>query len=189
MAEEVTGEAWEDMIRARLFEPLGMTSAGFGPPGNRDSEGLDEPWGHRENHGRLEPVWLDNAPCMGPAATVHCSVPDWARFAALHLRAAEGKPRLLKASTFRALHTPPPGCDYAGGWTVVERSWAGGLTLSHGGSNTYWYATIWIAPARDFATLVATNLGPEPAQTACEETTQELIKLAGNLRTQRSARR
>ncbi|MGC8643871.1 MAG: serine hydrolase domain-containing protein, partial [Isosphaeraceae bacterium] len=178
MAEEATGQSWEKLMQDRLFRPLGMTTAGFGPPGRRDSGRVDQPWGHRENHGHIEPVWQDNAPCLGPAGTVHCSLPDWAKFVALHLRAAEGKPRLLKAATFRTLHTPPAGFEYAGGWGVVQRPWAGGIALSHSGSNTFWYATVWIAPARDFATLVATNQGPAPADTACDKTSQELIKFA-----------
>ena len=84
---------------------------------------------------------------------------DWAQFAILHLQAAQGKPRLLKAETFETLQTPPPGSEYAGGWMVVDRPWAGGRALTHSGSNTMWYATIWIAPKRDFAVLVATNAG------------------------------
>ncbi len=140
MAEEVTGQSWEELMQQRLFEPLGMKSAGFGPPGQSSSSRIDQPWGHRDNHGRLEAVQGDNAPCMGPAGTVHCSVPDWGKFASLHLRAAEGKPRLLKPETFRTLHTPPPGSEYAGGWLVLERPWAHGVALNHNGSNTYWYA-------------------------------------------------
>jgi CubicO group peptidase (beta-lactamase class C family) len=126
---------------------------------------------------------------MGPAVTVHCSVPDWGKFAALHLRGAEGKGRLLKRQTFRTLHTPPPGCEYAGGWYVVERSWAGGWTLSHSGSNTYWYATIWIVPVLDFATLVATNQAGSAAAAACEDATEQLIRYATDLRGSRGTRR
>lgn len=178
MAEQVSGQSWEELMRERLFEPLGMATAGFGPPGRRGSGRVDQPWGHHENHGRVEPIWSDNSPCLGPAGTVHCSVPDWAKFVSLHLRAAEGKPRLLTPATFRALHTPPPGSDYAGGWCVVQRPWAGGLALNHNGSNTYWYVSVWVAPARDFATLVATNQGGKPGEDACEAATQELIKSA-----------
>jgi CubicO group peptidase (beta-lactamase class C family) len=174
MAEEVTGTAWEDLMRAHVFEPLEMASAGFGPPGG--DGGDDQPWGHRVRGGRIEPVWWDNAPVIGPAASVHCSVPDWAKFAALHLRAAEGEARLLKPETFRALHTPPPEQDYASGWMVVERSWAGGRALTHNGSNQTWFATIWLAPLRDFATLVATNQGGDAADAACDAATEALIK-------------
>ncbi len=188
MAEQVSGQPWEGLIQQRLFEPLGMKSAGFGPPGRSDSDGIDQPWGHRETFGRFEPVLHDNAPCMGPAGTVHCSVPDWGKFAALHLRGAEGKGRLLKPATFQTLHTPPPGGDYAGGWTVVERSWARGKTLSHNGSNTYWYASIWIIPARDLATLVATNQAGSAAEAACEDATRELISYAADPRRSRGTR-
>jgi CubicO group peptidase (beta-lactamase class C family) len=189
MAEEVSGQSWEDLIQQRLFEPVGMKSAGFGPPGQADGDRIDQPWGHRENHGRIEPVLQDNAPCMGPAGTVHCSVPDWGKFASLHLRGAQGKGRLLKPATFRTLHTPPPGSDYAGGWIVADKPWANGRTLTHDGSNTYWFVSIWIAPVRDFATLVATNQAGNAAPTACEEVTRELIRYAAEpARTRRTRR-
>ncbi len=189
MAEQVSGQSWEDLIQQRLFDPLGMKSAGFGPPGQTSRDRIDQPWGHREMFGRFEPVLQDNPPCMGPAGTVHCSVPDWGKFAALHLRGAQGKARLLKPATFRTLHTPPPGGDYAGGWTVALRSWAGGRSLSHNGSNTYWYASIWIIPALDLATLVATNQAGNAAETACEDSTRELISYAPDPRRARGTRR
>ena len=114
---------------------------------------------------------------MGPAGTVHCSVPDWAKFAALHLDGKQGKSKLLKPSTIRALHTPPPGRNYAGGWIVVERSWASGLALNHNGSATpVGTSSIWLAPVLNFAILVATNQGGKPAETACDEAVSELIK-------------
>jgi CubicO group peptidase (beta-lactamase class C family) len=186
VAEQVTGESWENLMRQGVFEPLGLSTAGFGPPGL--SGRTDQPWGHREKGGRIQANRVDNAPCMGPAGTVHCSLPDWARFASLHLQGAEGQARLLKPSTFQDLHTPPPGFEYAGGWFVVDRPWAGGRALNHNGSNTSWYASVWLAPRRNFATLVATNLGGTNAEKACEATTQALIQYAGLLPSRRARR-
>jgi CubicO group peptidase (beta-lactamase class C family) len=174
MAEQVTGESWEALMRRRLFEPLGMASAGFGSPGRPGK--VIQPWGHRLAGEQVEPTLQDNAPAMGPAGTVHCSVPDWATFATLHLKGEHGKGKLLKPATIRALHTPPPGCEYAGGWFVFERSWAGGLALNHQGSNTSWYVSIWLAPVPSFAILVATNQGGKPAETACDQAVTELLK-------------
>ena len=178
MAEQVTGSPWEGLIRERLFVPLGMTTAGFGPPGTPGK--LDQPWGHDD---KGEPRQGDNAAALGPAGTVHCSVSDWAKFAALHLRGegGKGKPRLLKASTFRTLHTPPGGGDYAGGWIVVDRPWAGGRALTHSGSNTMWYGTVWLAPARDFGVLVVTNQGGETASKASDEACSGLIRTAAGM--------
>jgi CubicO group peptidase (beta-lactamase class C family) len=189
MSEQVTGLAWEELMQQIVFEPLGMASAGFGSPG-RQTSGKDEaPWGHREVHGRVEATRQDNPPSMGPAGTVHCSLPDWGKFASLHLLGAEGKARLLKPATFRALHTPPPGYEYAGGWIVLERSWADGRALNHSGSNTSWYSTIWIAPGRDFATLVSTNQGGSAAEAVCEEASRELITLALSTPGRKASRR
>ncbi len=124
MAEQVSGESWESLMRTRLFEPLGMSSAGFGTPGRAGA--VIEPWGHRLDGRDLKPTQQDNAPSMGPAGTVHCSLPDWAKFAALHLAGEHDSSKLLKPATLKTLHIPPPSCEYAGGWIVVERSWAGG---------------------------------------------------------------
>jgi CubicO group peptidase (beta-lactamase class C family) len=174
MAEQVSGESWEELMRRRLFKPLGMDSAGFGTPGGPDR--VEQPWGHHVSGNEFKPTQRDNAPPLGPAGTVHCAIPDWAKFAALHLRGAQRKANLLKPATFRALHTPAPDGDYAGGWNVLERSWAGGRTLMHNGSNTSWYATIWIAPARDFAIMIATNQGGDAAANACEQAANTMIR-------------
>jgi CubicO group peptidase (beta-lactamase class C family) len=180
MAEVVAGQSWEGLMEERLFAPLEMSSAGFGPPG-RPGE-VDQPWGHHADGGQVRPVQRDNAPSLGPAGTVHCSIPDWARFAALHMAAARGRPRLLKASTFRALHTPPPGgFDYAGGWLVAQRTWAGGRALTHNGSNTLWYATVWIAPALNLAFFAVTNQGDKMAETANDEAIVALIRASDYL--------
>jgi CubicO group peptidase (beta-lactamase class C family) len=107
---------------------------------------------------------------------VHCSLPDWAKFVALHVQGEQGKARLLKAETYRYLHAPPKGQDYACGWVSLQRNWAGGQALTHGGSNTMWYAVVWIAPARQFAVLVATNRGGEEGTKACDAASAALIE-------------
>ena len=34
MLERCTGKAWEDLMTTELFQPLGITTAGFGAPGS-----------------------------------------------------------------------------------------------------------------------------------------------------------
>ncbi|MSR59748.1 MAG: class A beta-lactamase-related serine hydrolase [Planctomycetaceae bacterium] len=174
MAEEVTGQSWEDLMTAGLFTPLKMTSAGFGVPGTKGE--TDQPWGHQLTFGKVVSIQNDNVPALGPAGTVHCSLPDWARFIAVHLRGARGEGGLLKPETLRFLQTPPEGADYACGWIVVERPWAKGKALTHSGSNTYWFATVWIAPERDFALLVVANQGGPAGQQACDAAILALIE-------------
>jgi len=132
----------------------------------------------------LKPVQNDNAPVLGPAGTVHCSTGDWSKFVAEILLAARGQSALISRATFEQLITPPPGQEYAGGWLVVSRPWAGGRALTHSGSNTTWYCTVWIALNKDFAILIATNTGAESAPKAVDEGVGLLIdfnkKMAAN---------
>ncbi|WP_435006774.1 serine hydrolase domain-containing protein [Tundrisphaera lichenicola] len=177
MAEEVTGITWDALMQTRIFEPLGMTSTGFGPPGH--SEVDDQPWGHIEVGGIFQPIRLDNPSVMGPAGTVHCSVSNWAKFARLHLGSVPEGNRPPKQETLKALHAPAKDEDYVCGWLIRERAWAGGSALSHSGSNTTWYSTIWVAPVRQIAFLVATNSGGNRASRACDEAISRMIRLVG----------
>ncbi len=156
MAEKVTGKSWEELMRKTIFRPLGMTTAGFGAPGARAKN--DQPRGHKSDGAAVEPgPGADNPDAIGPAGSVHCSIGDWAKFAAANLPSA--KTKLIKPKTLEKLHTPVPGDPpYAMGWIVVnDQPWAGGPALNHAGSNTMWLAVAWLAPEKDFAVLVACN--------------------------------
>jgi hypothetical protein len=90
-------------------------------------------------------------------------------------------PLLVSAETLRKLQTPLPGDDYAFGWAVRERGWAGGRALVCTGSNTMWYADIWIAPERNMAFMAATNVGNDEAFPGCNAAITELIRREGLL--------
>lgn len=184
--EHLAGRAWEELMRERLFRPLGITTGGFGAPG---AVKADQPWGHRG--AGMKPVdprgSADNIPAIGPAGTAHMTIGDWAKFVTLHLRGHAANPqrvmRLLGESAFAQLHTPAAGERYAGGWGVQTRGWAkggrvpdSGVTLTHAGSNTMWFCVTWLAPEIDFAVLVACNAAGDPVARACDKAAGELIR-------------
>ena len=76
--------------------------------------------------------------------------------------------------TLAKLHTPAPGePKYAMGWMIADgQPWAGGPALTHSGSNTLWMAVAWLAPAKDFAVLVACN---QASEKACNDAVLALI--------------
>ena len=162
-------------MREKLFGPLGMTDTGFGAPSKPNS-----PWGHSSGllrWSRKDPATRgsDNAPVLGPAGTVHATLDDYARFLAAHLEGARGKDGIVTAETFGTLHTPPDGGHYAMGWIVVNRGWAGGRVLSHDGSNTMWYASVWLAPKKDMAFFAVTNAGGSKDSEAVGKAVETLI--------------
>jgi CubicO group peptidase (beta-lactamase class C family) len=176
MAEQVTKSSWEELMTRRIFEPLKMTTAGFGAPGTRGL--LDHAWGHRAEGDTVEAVHEDNSPAMGPAGTVHCSLGDWARFASLHLHGSVGGVTLLKPETLKALHTPAAGESYAGGWSISGRGSAAGPILTHNGSNTLWYSSIYLDTSKEIGLLVAVNAGGPPAEDACQQALRSLVRYA-----------
>jgi CubicO group peptidase (beta-lactamase class C family) len=170
--------AWEDLLRERLFVPLGMSSAGFGMPG--DAAKLDQPWGHSLKDGKfiaMPPGFsADNPAAIGPGGTVHCSILDFARYAQFHLQGERGDTPILRGTSFTKLHTPAPGHDYAMGWFVTQRAWGKGRVLTHNGTNTRNFAVMWLAPNVDFAVVVVTNLGGDGANKACDTAAWTLIQ-------------
>ena len=165
MAANQAKSTWEELMQEELFDPLKMKSAGFGSPGPRGS--LGQPWGHRSLPEGLTAIQSDNAPALGPAGTVHCSMSDWAQFAKVHM---DSRHPLITESTRQHLHAisqqlKSAGQKYALGWGVSNRRWSDGPVLSHSGSNTLWYCKIFVAPNEQVAYLVAANIAnPETPQ-------------------------
>lgn len=172
--ERLTGQPWETVIQAELFDPLGMASAGFGAPKG------DQPWGHQYLGVMLRPLdpagVADNPPALGPAGTVHASLTDYAKFIRLFLNQGGG---LLKPETIAHLTTPPTPGDqsYAGGWiTFAQRPWAKGPALAHEGSNTFWHAFAAVGPAAGLAVITTANADAGGGAKATQDLALQLIQ-------------
>jgi CubicO group peptidase (beta-lactamase class C family) len=132
MLEAATGDSWETLMEREVFSPLGLTSAGFGPPQGPNPD--DQPRGHRPAAGgdKAVPLNADNPAALGPAGRVHMSLADMAKFLLMH---AQQPQDFLQPESFDILHTPPFGGNYAMGWVVI-----GPQARWHNGSNNMWYA-------------------------------------------------
>jgi len=160
MAEKAETVAWDELVTREVFEPLGLTSAGFGPPKSPDKT-LDQPRGHTGAFG-----WkiaadddADNTFIIGPAGIVHMSLKDLCTYATEHLRGERGEGTLLSAETYRELHTPELD-GYACGWMRNESDAAIPHThYWHNGSNTMWYALVVFIPDINLVVAVTSNDG------------------------------
>ncbi len=178
MLEKISGQDFESLMTEKLFKPLHMDTAGFGAPGTKGK--IDEPWGHVRSGFVTTPMQSDNPPVHSPCGRVHCSLDDLARYAMFHLQenATNG---LLKPETLARLHKPDgtntssPIENYACGWVILKRDWAGGRTLWHNGSNTMWYIVMWLAPEKNFCVIAATNVAGDDAEKACDDAAVAMI--------------
>jgi CubicO group peptidase (beta-lactamase class C family) len=176
VAEERTGKSWEELIREEIWKPLGIRSAGFGPPGKSRRD--DEPRGHQRVAGRLvaldpEDPRSDNPPSVGPAGTVHIDLHDWLLFVQDQLDGERGAGKLLKPESYRRLHTPVTK-SYAMGWGVLRDAQGATTVLTHMGTNGYWLADVRIFPKHNIILLSAMNAGDEVAVKADKDIARAL---------------
>jgi CubicO group peptidase (beta-lactamase class C family) len=175
MLERVAGRSWEEMINDRIFAPLGLRTAGFGPQATLGR--VDAPLGHATTDGKIKVLLAgpngDNPAVLGPAGTAHMSALDFARSAGWNAGGGRRGPKLISEETMTKLRTPvvslskpknpPPGTPsggrYALGWGEVTVDWAPEPLVYHGGSNGMNLALIFISPGRDFAMVMVTNIG------------------------------
>lgn len=178
MLERATGVAWEDLLRARVLDPLGMSACRYEPLGPAGS--VSEPWGHALENGALVAVAPgaspEPPPAFGPAGRVRCPLRDWSKLAALHLAGARAEPTpLLGAASFLKLQTPVLATQ-ALGWNAVFRTWAGdALALVEASQNPLLLALMWVAPARNVAFLVVSNESDGIAAKAVDDVVSQLI--------------
>ncbi len=155
MLETAAGQDYETLMTREVFGPLGMDSAGWGPPGVPGAG--DQPRGHRAGLFGLSPAepgaGADNPPALNPAGRAHMSAGDLMRFLDVHRRgAAREDTGYLSADSFARLHAPEG--DYALGWGVQADG-----TLSHAGSNTMWLVSMTVRPAEGWAGAAGVNDG------------------------------
>ena len=200
IVEQIDKKPWEEAIAERLFKPLQMESAAFGPVGLPDSsptraEALpDRAWGHREpinlasaarallglgSPPKLEPVQIDNARCLGPAGRVQLNLRDWSKFVN-HFADPQGYKALnISKEIWQELLKPSGEATgdeaYAAGWIPVDNPELG-QGLFHNGSNTTWYSYAFAVRSAQCSVLVVTNVYSESARRECDAIARFLLK-------------
>lgn len=193
--ERVSGKTWEELMVERIFDPLGLKTAGLGPQASMGR--VDAPLGHRLINGKLKAILsgpeADNPSLLGPAGTAHMSVLDFARWGSWMAAQGQRGPSLVKPATLKKLVTPQIAmplasttattattvagvAQYALGWGNLKVAWSPKPLVFHGGSNTLNKAHIWLDTERDAVVVVLTNI-------ATTNTEDVMMQLAGQLYT------
>jgi CubicO group peptidase (beta-lactamase class C family) len=195
MLEKVSGKSWEELVIEKVFVPLRLRSAGFGPqslPGM-----IDAPLPHKTVDGKLKPMmagpFSDNPLFIGPAGTVHMSLQDFARWASWNAGAGKRAPQLIPAEMFVKLTSPvidvpfpggkkglPERGGYALGWLSAYFSWSKEPFVWHNGSNRMNRTHVFVQPKKDFAMVLMTNAGTDQAEEAIGALAEELYKKYGD---------
>jgi CubicO group peptidase (beta-lactamase class C family) len=166
--EVVTGTVWDELLRARLVEPLGLTHTVTLPEDVlrfRAAIGHIQPPGHE-----LQPAPAWGLPrTAGPAGAICSTATELLAFAELHLRnglGADGR-RLLSDEAACAMREPqvevPTGgigeseAHWGLGWSVY--SWSGRTVVGHDGGTIGQAAFLRVVPDSGAAVALLTNGG------------------------------
>lgn len=175
---KATNSSWEDVVRQRIFNPLGMKGANFSS--TVAAKAADHATPHLKKTGKVEAISWRNIDNVGPAGSINAGVRDlskWLRFQ-LGDGTFEGK-RLITAAKLAETHAPQMVIpldgttgvtsftremnpetnvmNYGLGWIIQD--YRGQLMLSHGGSIDGFRAQVALLPKQKIGMAILSNRG------------------------------
>ena len=179
LAERVSGRSWEQLVRERLTDPLGMRRATFSVRALASADNVATP--HAVIEGRLAPVPYRPVDNAAPAAALNASVREWAQWLRLQLGwgAVDGR-RIVDSAVVAATRLPstllPPYGSWAPffptthfrayglGWFLMD--FRGRLVVLHDGGMDGMYSQTGFLPEERLAVAVFTNRDEHELHTA-----------------------
>lgn len=173
-AAKAAGTTWDELVRRRILEPLGMTQTFTGEKGIAGRNDVASPH-YRLNDTVTAIARLDFDP-IGPAGTMYSSASDmakWLRFLLDSSRVRRGATPMLQPTTFAEMFTPqtvirreqfyptsrltkPNFTAYGLGWFLHD--YRGELVALHTGSIDGYVAIVGLLPSRRTAIAVMANV-------------------------------
>jgi CubicO group peptidase (beta-lactamase class C family) len=170
VAEKLTGQSWEDNVRSRIFEPLGMTNTNFSvtemaknPEGSLGYETVED--------SAIRKMDYFNINAMGPAGSINSTVMDMAKWVSAWIENGKvnGKPLIPEAYRTEAItgqmamggglpdkNVPDVQfANYGFGWMLA--SYKGHYRVEHGGNIDGFSASTCFFPSDSIGIIVLVN--------------------------------
>jgi CubicO group peptidase (beta-lactamase class C family) len=172
LAGQLSGGAWEEVVKKRIFEPLEMKDSNFSVLESQQSDDYALPYG-----GGFDQVerthFYEGSTAIGPAGSINSNLEDMLKWVNLHLQ--EGKWRgkaLVKKLTLEELHSPQvigggvigyflnefkelSRLTYGMGWFIQH--YRGRKILHHGGNIDGFSAQVLLMPDSKTGIVILSN--------------------------------
>ena len=174
VVKAASGMSWDDFVRTRIFQPLGMRHVNTSVRDFRPGDNVAVPHARVNTAGAMEPIGWDTVDNIGAGAAVNASVADWAKWLMVQLDSGrvDATHRLWQAEQTRALWNPeinipvsvpaPPFTalranfsGYALGWQV--RDYRGLKLVTHTGGLAGMLSRVFMVPEKRLGIVVFTN--------------------------------
>lgn len=171
LVERITGQTWEDAVRARIFGPLGMAHSNFSVADSQKSPDFALPYEERDDKVLL--MEFRDITNVGPAGSINSSAEELIPWMKVHLDGGKlGDKAIMSPTTLAFLHTPRmetgakqtepevvPG-GYALGWfTDIYR---GVQRVHHGGNIDGFSALVMLVPSERIGIAILANKNESP---------------------------
>lgn len=167
--EKVTGKSWENLVREKIFNPLGMNRSGFSNEIKTLPDNHSLSYMEKDNNGRILPRPVSGqSEALGPAGTIYSSVEDMSKWMIALLN--EGKfagKQVIPANAIKQTAVPLIISDRTGRWDELSnglygmgrimQSYKGIKILMHTGSIDNFYSNLTVIPSKDLAIFIVFN--------------------------------
>ena len=177
LSAEVAGMPWEEVLRTRILNPIGMKNSNFAVAESQKSSDFASPYTLKDKTAIDIPFRVIDT--VGPAGSINASVNDMTKWLQLHLGGGtvDGR-RIVAARQIQDMHRPQmviqsfPGLaddpeiqqlSYGLGWFV--ESYRGKKRVHHGGNIDGFSAMVALMPDDGVGVVVLTNLNATPLPT------------------------
>jgi CubicO group peptidase (beta-lactamase class C family) len=165
VAAHAQGKSWEDLIRQRIFKPLGMKSSNLSVKEMLKSRDFSYGYTYNTDTKANKRVRMLDIPQAAPAGAINSSARDmaeWLRFM-LAGGVAKGK-RLVSEKSFTEFTSKQMkvggNVSYGLGWFL--RDWHGHKVVEHGGNIDGFNAEVALMPDQKLGFVLLTNISGSP---------------------------
>ena len=170
LSPAVTGKEWDDVIRERIFMPLGMNSSNTSIKKFASNDNVASP--HSKIDDKLQKVAWRNIDNIGPAGSINSNVIDMAQWLRLNLGGGMyDKKKVLSAAVVKEMQTPQTVIriegnnerlypeahflNYGLGWFLSD--FRGRKLVEHGGAIDGMRSEVAMLPEEKLGVVILTN--------------------------------
>lgn len=171
LAESLTCATWEEAVRARILDPLGMTSTNFSVVDSQAA--ADHALPYRERDGKVERIPFRDISTVGPAGSINSTANDMTRWLRMQLGGGRFEGRtVVERAVLAETHRPhmvtegtPERADispatYGLGW--FTDTYRGHARIHHGGAIDGFLTMVSMLPRDGIGMVVMVNMNGSP---------------------------
>lgn len=171
LAEQVSGTRWEELVRQKIFDPLGMQGSNFSVLDSQKSSDFAHPYKNAKEgtQEEVKEVPFRVIDAIGPAGSINSNVEDMTQYVQMYLnKGRHDEKQVLSESNVAQMTMPQMVTPSALRWPELGHvsyglgldigSYRGHKMVSHGGAIDGFTAAIGFLPQDNLGVVVLTNL-------------------------------